>query len=167
MKLTTGPGGVEALAEEAVVAACTLADAADPSRWSEGAVEDVAAALEVLAGALAQLDPECAEILSVVPVAVATVVERAEQAAAGASESAGGRTMTVTNAALRQALAAHGLTRARVQQLGAALVGHGAPVDSDRCPPGRATCSPWRDGTTAGAGPVRGRVGQGWSGRTK
>ncbi|MER8062619.1 MULTISPECIES: hypothetical protein [unclassified Streptomyces] len=122
MKLTTGPGGVEALAEEAVVAACTLADAADPSRWSAGAVEDVAAALEVLAGALAQLDPECAEILSVVPVAVAAVVERAEQAAAGASESSGGRATTVTSAALRQALAAHGLTRARVHQLGAALV---------------------------------------------
>jgi hypothetical protein len=69
MKLTGEPGKVEALAEEAVVAACTLADAADPSRWSAGAVEDVAAALEVLAGALAQLDPECAEILSVVPVA--------------------------------------------------------------------------------------------------
>ncbi|MGI5484873.1 hypothetical protein [Streptomyces lavendofoliae] len=43
---------------EAVVAACTLADAADPSRWSADAVEDVAAALEVVAGALAQLDPE-------------------------------------------------------------------------------------------------------------
>ncbi|MEU5084264.1 MULTISPECIES: hypothetical protein [Streptomyces] len=55
MKPTGEPGKVGALAEEAVVAACTLADAADPSRWSAGAVEDVAAALEVLAGALAQL----------------------------------------------------------------------------------------------------------------
>ncbi|MER5295805.1 hypothetical protein ABT382_27605 [Streptomyces pharetrae] len=79
MKLTGEPGTVEALAEEAVVAACTLADAADPSRWSAGAVEDVAAALEVLAGALAQFDPECAEILAVVPVAAAAIVERAEQ----------------------------------------------------------------------------------------
>ncbi|MFF5435485.1 hypothetical protein ACFY5K_36520 [Streptomyces griseofuscus] len=111
MKLTTGPGRVEALAEEAVVAACTLADAADPSRWSAGAVEDVDAALEVLAGALAQLEPECAEILSVVPVAAAAVVERAHQAAAGASESAGGRATTVTSAALRQALAARGLSQ--------------------------------------------------------
>ncbi|MFF1511944.1 hypothetical protein [Streptomyces sp. NPDC058326] len=122
MKLTTGPGRVETLAEEAVVAACTLADAADPSRWSADAVEDVAAALEVLAGALAQLDPECAEILSVVPIAAAAVVERAEQAAAGTSESAGGRATGGTSAALRQALAAHGLTRHRVHQLGAALV---------------------------------------------
>ncbi|MFJ2847607.1 hypothetical protein ACIPD2_39225 [Streptomyces griseofuscus] len=96
--------------------------AADLSRWSAGAVEDVAAALEVLASALAQLDPECAEILSVVPVAVAAVVERAEQAAAGASESSGGRATTVASAALRQALAAHSLTRARVHQLGGALV---------------------------------------------
>ncbi|MFE0737409.1 hypothetical protein [Streptomyces sp. NPDC058855] len=83
MKLTTGPGRLEALAEEAVVAACTLADAAGPSRWSADAVEDVAAALEILAGALAQLDPECAEILSVVPIAAAAVVERAEQAGPG------------------------------------------------------------------------------------
>ncbi|WP_128977349.1 hypothetical protein [Streptomyces roseicoloratus] len=122
MKLTGEPGGVEALAEEAVVAACTLADAADPARWSAGAVEDAAAALEVLAGALAQLDPECAEILSVVPIAAAAVVERAEQAAAGTSESADGRATAGTSAALRQALAAHGLTRHRVHQLGAALV---------------------------------------------
>ncbi len=122
MKLTTGPGKLEALAEEAVVAACTLADAADPSRWSAGAVEDVAAALEVLAGALAQLDPECAEILSAVPIAAAAVVERTEQAGAGASEPVGGRATTGTSAALRQALAAHGLTRHRVHQLGAALV---------------------------------------------
>ncbi|MFC8015532.1 hypothetical protein [Streptomyces cinereoruber] len=122
MKLNNGPGRVEALAEEAVVAACTLADAAGPSLWSADAVEDVAAALEVLAGALAQLDPECAEILSVVPVAAAAVVERAEQAAAGTSESVGGRATVGTSAALRQALAAHGLTRHRVQQLGAALV---------------------------------------------
>ncbi|MET9428517.1 hypothetical protein [Streptomyces sp. NPDC003036] len=123
MKLTGEPGKLEALAEEAVVAACTLADAADPSRWSAGAVEDAAAALEVLAGALAQLDPECAEILSVVPIAAAAVVERAEQAGAGTSSSeAGGRAAAGTSAALRQALAAHGLTRHRVHQLGAALV---------------------------------------------
>ncbi|MFD9242872.1 hypothetical protein ACFV0D_13260 [Streptomyces sp. NPDC059556] len=122
MKLNNGPGRVEALAEEVVVAACTLADAAGPSLWNADAVEDVAAALEVLAGALAQLDPECAEILSVVPVAAAAVVERAEQAAAGASAAVGGRATVGTSAALRQALAAHGLTRHRVQQLGAALV---------------------------------------------
>ncbi|PRH79241.1 hypothetical protein C6N75_10510 [Streptomyces solincola] len=121
MKLTGEPGGVEALAEEAVVAACMLADAADPSRWSAGAgaVEDVAAALDVLVSALTQLDPECAEILSVVPVAAAAVVERAEQASAGAGESNGGRAMAGTSTALRQALAAHGLTRHRVHQFDA------------------------------------------------
>ncbi|OII61427.1 hypothetical protein BJP40_05480 [Streptomyces sp. CC53] len=122
MKLITGPGRLEALAEEAVVAACTLADATEPARWSVGAVEDVAAALEVLAGALAQLDPACAEILSVVPIAASAVVERAEQAGAGTSESVGRSTVAGTSAALRQALAAHGLTRHRVHQLGAALV---------------------------------------------
>jgi hypothetical protein len=124
MKLTTEPGHVETLAEEAVVAACTLADAADPSLWSAGAVEDVASALEVLAGALARLDPECAEILAIVPVAAAAVVERAEQAGAGTSpiEAGGGRAVAGTSTALRQALGAHGLTRHRVHQLGAMLV---------------------------------------------
>ncbi|MFC8273852.1 hypothetical protein ACFUJR_15265 [Streptomyces sp. NPDC057271] len=122
MKLTGEPGGVEALAEETVVAACALADAANSSRWSADAVEDVAAALEVLAGALAQLDPECAEILSVVPIAAAAVVERAEQASAGASESVGVRATAGTSTALRKALTTHGLIRHRVHQLGATLV---------------------------------------------
>ncbi|MFB7918064.1 hypothetical protein [Streptomyces sp. NPDC056061] len=122
MKLTTEPGKVEVLAEEAVVAACALADASDPSRWSTSAVEDVAAALEVLAGALAQLDPECAEILAVVPVAAAAVVERADQAGTGTGEAVGGRATAGTSTALRQALAGHGLVRCRVHQLGAALV---------------------------------------------
>ncbi|WP_049976658.1 hypothetical protein [Streptomyces leeuwenhoekii] len=124
MRLTGEPGRVEELAEEAVVAACELADAAGPTQWSASAVEDVAAALEVLAGALSQLDPECAEILAVVPVAAAAVVERAEQARTGArpGETADARATAGTSAALRQALTAHGLTRHRVHQLGAALV---------------------------------------------
>lgn len=63
----------------------------------------MAAALEVLAGALAQLDPKCAEILSIMPVAAAAVVERAEQAAAGASEAVGSSTAAGTSAALRPA----------------------------------------------------------------
>ncbi|WP_181160308.1 hypothetical protein [Streptomyces solincola] len=85
-------------------------------------MEGVAAALEVLAGALAQLDPECAEIHSVVPIAAAAVAERAEQAEAGTSESVGSRATAGTSATLRQALTTHGLTRHRVHQLGAALV---------------------------------------------
>ncbi|HEX5565905.1 MAG TPA: hypothetical protein VFY14_03015 [Streptomyces sp.] len=126
MKLSakTGPGCLEPLAEAAVVAACELADAADPERWSAGAVEDAAWAMEVLAEALGQLDPECAEILSVVPVAVAALLERTDQARAGTAvrgaESAPGA--SVTSTALRRALAAHGLTRHDVHQLGPALV---------------------------------------------
>ncbi|WP_327419634.1 hypothetical protein [Streptomyces sp. NBC_01233] len=87
-------------------------------------MEDVAAALGILAGALAQLDPECAEILAVVPVAAAAVVERAEQAGAGTKpgDAAGGRAAAGASAALRQAPTARGLTRHRVHQFGAALV---------------------------------------------
>ncbi|MFF4174269.1 hypothetical protein [Streptomyces sp. NPDC001744] len=46
----------------------------------------MATTLEVLTGALARLDSECAEILSVVPVAAAAVVEHAEQSGAGEDE---------------------------------------------------------------------------------
>lgn len=125
VKLTTEPGGIEALAEQAVVAACELADAAGRTQWSVGAVEDVAAALEVLAGALSRLDPECAEILAVVPAAAAAVLERAEQAGAGTvlqEQTVDSPRAVTVSTALRQALAARGLTRHRVHQLGAALV---------------------------------------------
>ncbi|MEU7108354.1 hypothetical protein ACFQ2B_40110 [Streptomyces stramineus] len=74
---------VESLAEQPVVAACALADAVGSESGSAGAVEGAAVALEALAGALAQLDPECAEILSVVPVAAVAALERVEHARTG------------------------------------------------------------------------------------
>ncbi|WP_051717965.1 hypothetical protein [Streptomyces megasporus] len=120
----TGSGHLDRLAEATVVAACELADAVEVERWSAGAVEDAACALEVLAGALGRLDPESADILSVVPVAVAALLERTEQAHAEAAapdgEEAGGATVTGTE--LRRALAFHGITRSRVHRLGPALV---------------------------------------------
>ncbi|MFF4534131.1 hypothetical protein ACFY1P_33280 [Streptomyces sp. NPDC001407] len=124
MKLTPDQqaSGVEPLAEQTVVAACALADVAGPESWSVGAVEDAAAALEVLAGALAQLDPECAEILSVVPVAAAAVLERVEHVRTGDGPQDDGQGAVGTSTALRQALTVHGITRHRVHQLGAALV---------------------------------------------
>lgn len=86
-------------------------------------MEGVATALEVLAGALAQLDKECGEILAVVTVAAAAVMERTELAGVGTSSSeTGGRAAAGTSVALRQALTAHGRTRHRAHQLGAALV---------------------------------------------
>ncbi|WP_338930395.1 hypothetical protein WEB32_00240 [Streptomyces netropsis] len=93
MKLTPDQqaSAVESLAEQTVVAACALADAVDsPESWSASAVEDAAAALEVLAGALTQLDPECAEILSVVPAAAAAVLERVEHARTDDGTQGGG-----------------------------------------------------------------------------
>ncbi|MEU1377941.1 hypothetical protein ABZ442_30455 [Streptomyces triculaminicus] len=124
MKLTSDQqaNAMESLAEQTVVAACALADAAGPESWSASAVEDAAAALEVLAGALAQLDPECAEILAVVPVAAAAVLERVEHARSGDGPQDDGRGIVGTSTALRQTLTAHGVTRHRVHQLGAALV---------------------------------------------
>ncbi|MCP9963477.1 hypothetical protein LUX05_22665 [Streptomyces somaliensis] len=117
------PGGLEALAEQAVVAACALADAADPGEWSAGAVEDAATALEVLAGTLARLDPRYADILAVVPVAAAAVAERAEQTRAGTAPPDGDVGVDAgAGAGLRRALAAHGITRHRVHRLGAALL---------------------------------------------
>ncbi|MFJ8697237.1 hypothetical protein ACIRED_30650, partial [Streptomyces roseolilacinus] len=99
------------------------ADAASLGGWSTGAVEDATTALEVLAGALARLDPQCAEILAAVPAAAAAVAERAEQARAGTAprgDAAGAS--AATSVELRQALAAHGITRHRVHQLGAVLL---------------------------------------------
>ncbi|MCF3105353.1 hypothetical protein IPZ58_27715 [Streptomyces roseoverticillatus] len=124
MKLTSDQqaNAMESMADQTVIAACALADAAGPDSWSASAVEDAAAALEVLAGALAQLDPECAEILSVVPVAAAAILERVEHARTGDAPQDDGRGAVGTSTALRQALTAHGITRHRVHQLGAALV---------------------------------------------
>ncbi|MDV9192607.1 hypothetical protein R6L23_31105, partial [Streptomyces sp. SR27] len=71
--------GLDSLAEQAVVVACELADAAGPDKWSGGAVEDAVTALEVLAGALSGLGPEAAELLEVIPAAVAALREHVEQ----------------------------------------------------------------------------------------
>ncbi|MFF4179456.1 hypothetical protein [Streptomyces sp. NPDC001750] len=66
------------VAESAVIAVCALADAAGPERRSSGTVEDAATAPEVLAEALSELSPEAAELLEVIPAAVAVLRERAE-----------------------------------------------------------------------------------------
>ncbi|WP_093804170.1 hypothetical protein [Streptomyces sp. Wb2n-11] len=122
---STGAGAkVEAHAEAVVLAACRLADTAGPGQWSPGAIEDASSALEVLAGALAQLDSGSAEILAVIPAAVAALREHTEQARAGApaGEGTAGRGAAAVSGPLRQALAVHGIGRGRVHQLGAALV---------------------------------------------
>lgn len=112
---------VNAHAEAVVLAACILADTA--GQWSPEAIEDAASALEVLAGALAQLDFESAEILAVVPAAVAALRERTEtRANAPADESSAVPGGSTVSGALRRALAAHGIHRGRVHQLGPALV---------------------------------------------
>ncbi|MFE3074327.1 hypothetical protein [Streptomyces sp. NPDC059247] len=116
---------LDPLAESAVLAVCALADAATPDGWSGGAVEDAATALEVLAGALSGLGPEAAEILEVIPAAVAALREHVEQtpAAAGAPGRTGRAVdPVVVSTRLRRALAAHGLTGGRVHQLGPALL---------------------------------------------
>ncbi|MEV7617536.1 hypothetical protein [Streptomyces sp. NPDC089799] len=116
---------LDPLAERAVIAVCALADAAGPERWSAGAVEDAATALEVLAGALAEISPEAAELLEVAPAAVAALRESVEHAPAAVPPSV--RTdraedPAVLNTGLRRVLTAHGLTRHRVHQLGPALL---------------------------------------------
>ncbi|WP_327169961.1 hypothetical protein [Streptomyces subrutilus] len=116
---------LDPLAEGAVIAVCALADAAGPGRWSSGAVEDAATALEVLAGALAELSPEAAELLEVVPAAVAALRERVERAQAVAVSSGPANSVedpAVQSTGLRRALAAHSLAGHRVHQLGPALL---------------------------------------------
>lgn len=117
---TTRP---DPLAESVVIAACALSDAGGPEgRWTAGAVEDAATALEVLAGALSGLSPEAAETLEVIPAAVAALRERVERepaAPSGRADIAGDPAVSSTG--LRRALAAHNLT-GRVHQLGPALL---------------------------------------------
>ncbi|MFJ8694666.1 hypothetical protein ACIRED_17305, partial [Streptomyces roseolilacinus] len=94
------------------------ADAASLGGWSAGAVEDATTALEVLAGTLARLDPQCAEIQAAVPAAAAAVAERAEQAGAAPHGNVPS-TSAAVSVELHQALSAHGIMRHRVHQLGA------------------------------------------------
>ncbi|MFC8492941.1 hypothetical protein ACFUJU_19500 [Streptomyces sp. NPDC057235] len=116
---------LEPLAENAVIAVCALADAAGPGQCSSGAVEDAATALEVLAGALSELSPEAAELLEVIPAAVAALRERVEHAPAAAVPTHRANATAdpaVLSTGLRRALAAHSLTGHRVHQLGPALL---------------------------------------------
>ncbi|MEU2391829.1 hypothetical protein [Streptomyces sp. NPDC007369] len=122
MKHSTSP--LDPLAERAVLAACALADASGPERWSAGAIEDAATALEVLAGALSGLSCQAAELLEVVPAAVAALREGVERVPVGVAPSHGaGRSgePEVLSAGLRRVLAVHNLT-GRVHQLGPALL---------------------------------------------
>lgn len=64
-------------------AVCALGDVAGPNRWSSAAVEDAATGLEVLAGAPSGLSPEAAELLEVIPAAVAALCERVERGTGG------------------------------------------------------------------------------------
>ncbi|MEK8141579.1 hypothetical protein NKH18_00290 [Streptomyces sp. M10(2022)] len=124
MKLSTTL--LDPLAESAVVAACALADASGPERWSDGAIEDAATALEVLAGALSELSPEAAELLEVIPAAIAALRERVEYTPdAAAPPCLTDRTEehpAVLSTGLRRALVAHNLAGHRVHQLGPALL---------------------------------------------
>ncbi|MFE2561281.1 hypothetical protein ACFXGT_35785 [Streptomyces sp. NPDC059352] len=116
---------LDPLAESAVIAVCALADAAGPERWSSGAIDDAATALDVLAGALSKLSPEAAELLEVVPAAVAALRERVEHAPAAAELVRRADTAAdpaVLSTGLRRALTAHSLTGHRVHQLGPALL---------------------------------------------
>lgn len=70
-----GPG-VEQRAAAVADAACELVDTVTPRTWSAGAVEDVADAIDVLAEALAAIDPEAARALAAVPAATAALRRR-------------------------------------------------------------------------------------------
>ncbi|MFD7402023.1 hypothetical protein ACFV7R_04985 [Streptomyces sp. NPDC059866] len=69
-----GPGVEERAA--AADAVCELVDAVTPSAWSTGAVEDAADAIDMLAEALAAIDPEAARALAAVPAATAGLRRR-------------------------------------------------------------------------------------------
>ncbi|WP_189817533.1 hypothetical protein [Streptomyces olivaceoviridis] len=82
MELSEAGPGVEQRAAVVADAACELVDTVTPRTWSAGAVEDVADALDVLAEALAAIDPEAARFLAVVPTATAALRRRLAPATA-------------------------------------------------------------------------------------
>ncbi|MFD5328921.1 hypothetical protein [Streptomyces sp. NPDC127092] len=61
--------GVEQHAEQAVEAACKLADVAGPGGWSTAAAEDTLDAIDTLTEALSGADPELAQALAAVAAA--------------------------------------------------------------------------------------------------
>ncbi|MFD3761854.1 hypothetical protein [Streptomyces sp. NPDC058622] len=116
---------LDPLAESAVIAVGALSNAAELGRWSSGAVEGTATALEVLARALSELSPEVAKLLEVIPAAVAALCERVERAPAETVPSGSADRLegpAVVRTGLRWALAAHSLGGHRVHQLGPALL---------------------------------------------
>lgn len=75
-----GPG-VEQRAEAVADAVCELVDAVTPGTWSAGAVEDAVDAIEMLAEALAAIDPKAARALAPIPAATAELRRRLDPAA--------------------------------------------------------------------------------------
>lgn len=82
MELSEAGPGVEERAVAVADAACELVDTVTPRTWSAGAVEDVADAIDMLAEALAAIDPEAARALAAIPAATAALRRRLAPAAA-------------------------------------------------------------------------------------
>ncbi|OUD03010.1 hypothetical protein [Streptomyces swartbergensis] len=82
MELSAAGPGVEQRAAAVADAVCELVDAVTPTTWSTGAVEDAADAIDMLAEALAAIDPEAARALAAVPAATAALRRRLALAAA-------------------------------------------------------------------------------------
>ncbi|MGX1956068.1 hypothetical protein ACWIGY_38015 [Streptomyces anulatus] len=72
---------VEKRAGAVADAVCELVDAVTPSTWSTGAIEDAADSIDMLAEALAAIDPEAARALAAVPAATAALRRRLAPAA--------------------------------------------------------------------------------------
>ncbi|MFF0754567.1 hypothetical protein [Streptomyces sp. NPDC004267] len=67
---------VEEHADQAAESACLLADVASEGGWSAAAADDALVAIDILAAALAQIDPEVHEALAAVTAATATARRR-------------------------------------------------------------------------------------------
>ncbi|MEU8538100.1 hypothetical protein [Streptomyces parvulus] len=85
--------GVEALASAAADAACALADAAGPTGWNLAAAEDAAEAIDTIAAALSDIDPEAARHLAAIPAATKALLRHfgQEQGADAAGPAAAAR----------------------------------------------------------------------------
>ncbi|MFF3720536.1 hypothetical protein [Streptomyces prasinus] len=91
MELGEAGPGVEQRAAEVADAVCELVDTVTSGTWSTGAVEDAADAIDMLAEALAAIDPEAARALAAVPAATAALRRRLAPATAEVPAPGSGR----------------------------------------------------------------------------
>ncbi|MCX5395314.1 hypothetical protein [Streptomyces sp. NBC_00094] len=122
------------------MSACNLADEVEPDDWSMAAADDALVAIDTLAAALAQVDPEAGEVLAAVTAATATARRRLGLPVDTEAESAPALVAPAISFAglaygrVRQPAAVPGSGRERRGEVGPSPCGAGSPVSFVKAP---------------------------------